>query len=131
MIVYVESSAAVKLLFREDETDALGNFLNGLSADPQVSLLSSTILETELRRAAVRASVAQPSVTAILDRLDIFDLDRSVFTSAGTLPGKQLRSLDALHIAAALRVDADVMVSYDARQIAAAEAAGLRTQSPA
>jgi hypothetical protein len=36
-----------------------------------------------------------------------------------------------LHVAAALRVDADVIVRYDARQIAAAEAARLRTLSPA
>jgi len=131
VIVYVESSAAVKLLFREAETDALATFLDDVAADPQASLVSSTILETELRRAAVRAEAAQPSVTAILDRVDIVDLDRSVFTSAGTLPGGQLRSLDTLHIAAALKVDADIMVSYDARQIAAAEAAGLRTRSPA
>ncbi|MEJ1231223.1 MAG: hypothetical protein WDM88_12165 [Galbitalea sp.] len=41
-----------------------------------------------------------------------------------------LRSLDALHIAAALGVNADVMVSYDHASSTRAEAAGLRVHSP-
>ena len=131
MIIYVETSAAAKLLGREAETDALMDALDGLADDPEIHLVSSPILETELRRVAVRAELDQPSVTAILDRFEIVGLDRSVFTTAGTLPGRHLGSLDALHIAAALKVDADLMLTYDLRQIAAAEAAGLRTLSPA
>ncbi|WP_142060425.1 PIN domain-containing protein [Pseudonocardia kunmingensis] len=51
------------------------------------------------------------------------------YREAGLLPGRHLRSLDALHVAAALRRDADVMLSYDHRQLAAADAVGLRTLS--
>jgi predicted nucleic acid-binding protein len=69
-------------------------------------------------------------VTAILDGIDTFELSRSSFTSAGILPDEDLRSLDALHIVAALRINADVVVSYDQRQLDAAEAAGLRVHSP-
>jgi predicted nucleic acid-binding protein len=130
LIIYVESSAAVKLLGMEPEAEPLARYLDDLASDEGTSLVSSLILETELRRAAVRAEVAQPRVTAILDRFELVDLDRSVFTSAGVLPGKKLRSLDALHIAAAFKIDADVMLTYDKRQIAAAEAVGLRTHSP-
>jgi predicted nucleic acid-binding protein len=46
------------------------------------------------------------------------------------LPGRNLRSLDALHVAAALRVGADVMITYDTRQADAAGASGLRVESP-
>lgn len=130
MIVYVESSAAVKLFGLEPEADALVGYLDELAGDAATTLVSSAILETEVRRAAVRAELAQSRATAILDRFEVVELDRSVYTAAGVLPGRQLRSLDALHIAAAFKVDADVMVSYDARQIAAAEAAGLRALSP-
>jgi predicted nucleic acid-binding protein len=131
VIVYVESSAAVKLLVREAETTALVAFLDRAAEVPDTYLVSSTILETELRRVAVRGELAQRDVTVVLDHFDIVDLDRSVFTSAGTLPGRNLGSLDALHIAAALKADADVMLSYDARQIFAAEEVGLRALSPA
>jgi predicted nucleic acid-binding protein len=130
VIIYVESSAAAKLLAREAETNALMDALDRLTEDSSSHLVSSLILETELRRLAVRAELAQPDVTEVLDRFELVDLDRSVFTSAGILPGKHLRSLDALHIAAALKLDADLMISYDARQIAAAESVGLRTLSP-
>jgi len=131
LIVYVESSAAAKLLAREAETRALMDALDRLAEDSDAHLVSSRILETEMRRFAVRAELAQPTVTDVLDRFELVELDRSVFTSAGTMLGQHLGSLDALHIAAALKADADVMISYDARQIAAAESVGLRTISPA
>lgn len=66
----------------------------------------------------------------MLARFDLLETDRSLYREAGLLPGRQLRSLDALHVAAALRVDADVMVSYDRRQVAAAESSGLRVLQP-
>jgi uncharacterized protein len=129
MIAYLESSAAAKLLTDEPEGAVLALFLNQLALKND-SVVSSTLLETELRRAANRESIPQGSVTALLDRVDIFDLPRSTYTEAGILPGGRLRSLDAIHIAAAMRVDADVMVTYDQRQLDAAESAGMRVVSP-
>lgn len=72
----------------------------------------------------------QSPVTAVLDRITLLDPDRSVFVTAGILPGQHLRSLDALHIASALIANADIMLSYDQRQISAASETGLRTLSP-
>lgn len=40
-------------------------------------------------------------------------LPRSIYTQAGLLPGRDLRSLDALHISAALRLDVDAALIYD------------------
>jgi hypothetical protein len=119
----------VKLLKDEPESDAIKTYLNALAKNED-GIASSTLLETELRRAAVRQGVAQTTVTAVLDRLDVFDLSRGMFTEAGVLPEVNLRSLDALHVVAALRIGADVMVSYDLRQIEAAQSAGLHTASP-
>ncbi|HEX4443824.1 MAG TPA: type II toxin-antitoxin system VapC family toxin [Galbitalea sp.] len=129
MIAYVETSAAVKLFRDEPESSAVEAYLNRLDASED-GIASSTLLETELRRAAIRRGIAQTTVTEILDRLDIFDLSRSMFTEAGLLPNAHLCSLDAVHVVAALRIGADVMVSYDKRQLDAAEAAGLHVVSP-
>lgn len=46
------------------------------------------------------------------------------------LPGRHLRSLDALHLAATLRIGADVMLTYSSHQAAAANAAGLPVLAP-
>ncbi len=129
MIIYLESSAATKLVLAEAETQAMKSFLDAYSADGY-AIVSSALLETELRRAALRAGATQSSVTQVLDRLDLIDVDRATFAAAGLLPDAALRSLDALHIASALRVGARLFVSYDERQSAAASASGLHVVAP-
>lgn len=124
MIVYVDTSAAAKLLVEEPESDRVAARLNELPDPPTSSLL----LETELRRMAQRNGVPQEEVTSLLERFVLLEVDRAAFRDAGVLPGTGLRSLDALHVAVALRCGADVMISYDDRRIAAAEAAGLRAE---
>lgn len=111
MIVYVESSAAAKLLVREPETPRLHADLDGLDEGP----VSRLLLEAGLRGLAPRHGVGQPAVSAVPERSALIDVDRATLREAGLLPGRHLRSLDALHVAAALRFDADVMLSYDAR----------------
>ncbi|MBW0101293.1 type II toxin-antitoxin system VapC family toxin, partial [Pseudonocardia sp. KRD291] len=115
MIVYVETSAAAKLVVDEDASSRLAGRLDE-SVSAGDSLVSSTLLETELRRLAVRLDLDQSAVTELLGRFDIVEPDRSVYREAGLLPGRHLRSLDALHLAVALRADADTMVTYDARR---------------
>jgi predicted nucleic acid-binding protein len=129
VILYIETSAAAKLLFAETETAALQTYLDELP-DRDI-VVSSALMETELRRAVQREDAPQDSASAVLGRFPVVALDRSVFTQAGLLPGPALRSLDALHVAVALRVEAEVMITYDSRQIEAAEQVGMRTVSPA
>lgn len=129
MIAYLESSAAAKLLVSEVASAMLADYLDQLAAGGS-SLISCVLLETELRRLAVRDNLQQLAVTALLDRLDVIDLDREMYREAGLLPERTLRSLDAIHVAAALRAGADVMVTYDFRQAAAAESSGLRVVAP-
>ncbi len=129
MILYIETSAAAKLLVDEPASSRLAARLDG-AVDQDEPLLSSMLLETELRRLAVRVDLAQAAVTHLLERFDLMETDRSLYREAGLLPGRHLRSLDALHLAAALRVGADVMVTYDRRQADAADAAGLPVLAP-
>ena len=128
MTLYLDSSAAAKLLVDEAESAALASYLDK-SVDEH-AIVSSALLETELRRLAVRLELDQSAVTDLLARVDLVDPPRSLFHEAGLLPGTQLRSLDALHLATALRVDADTLVAYDARLLDAARSLGLPGHSP-
>ena len=126
---YVDASAAAKLLIEEAESDALAAFLE-TTVDDGDDVGSSRLLETELRRLGLRMDVPQEHVTLVLERLDLLLPDQDVYRTAGVLPGSGLRSLDALHVAAALRWEADGVVTYDDRQATAARGAGLQTVAP-
>lgn len=125
---YLDTSAVAKLLVSEVESEALVAYLDNLSEDDVP--VSSALLETELRRIAVRLDLDQSAVTDLLTRIDLVDPPRSLFHEAGVLPGTHLRSLDALHLATSLRVGADTLVAYDSRLIEAARSLGLATLSP-
>jgi uncharacterized protein len=115
---YLDTSAAVKLLVEEPESVALAQYLD----QPNVETVACLLLETELRRFAVRHAIPQQELTAILDTISLYDMPHSLYYEAGILPGRHLRSLDALHLVAAVRLETDVIVSYDNRlQEAAAE----------
>jgi uncharacterized protein len=129
VILYVESSAAAKLIVDEPASGRLAAYLDK-AVEQGDGLLSSMLLETELRRLAHRLRLPQAAVTGLLDRFDLAELDRSLFREAGLLSGPHLRSLDALHLVVALRVNADAMVTYDRRQAEAAESVGLPVQAP-
>jgi uncharacterized protein len=62
--------------------------------------------------------------------VNLVDPPRSVFHEAGLLPDRHLRTLDALQLATALRVDAETLVAYDTRLVAAARSLGVSVQSP-
>ena len=118
MRVYVDTSAAAKLMLLEAESVALQSFANR----NDVELVSSTLLETELRRIAIRNQIPQAMVTRILDGISMFDLAGSDFKSAGLLPGETLRSLDALHLQGAVVAEVDCVLTYDTRMSELAEA---------
>lgn len=129
MILYIETSAAAKLLVDEPASGRLAALLDRAVTSGD-ALLSSMFLEIELRRLAVRIDLAQAAVTRLLERFDVVEADRSLYREAGLLPGRHSRSIDALHLATALRVAADVMVTYDRQQADAAQAVGLPVLTP-
>ena len=94
-------------------------------------MAASALVRTELRRAALRLDAGLlPGVEAVLDRLHLLRVDDEVLDLAGRLAPATLRSLDALHVAAALRTGADVLVTYDAQMADAARAAGVSAVAP-
>jgi len=126
--IYLDTSAAAKLLVEESESSRLAAFLDGIEAGEDI--MSSALLETELRRFGTRIDLPQSAVTDLLTRVGLVEPDRSLFYEAGLLPGRHLRSLDALHLATAVRVDASAVVAYDHRLLEAARSLGLETMSP-
>lgn len=93
-------------------------------------LISSDLLETELRRIAVREGLDQSDVTSVLDGVALAALDRAIYRSAGFLPMPYLRTVDALHLEAAMRLDASAVLTYDRRFGKAAQSAGLDVIAP-
>jgi predicted nucleic acid-binding protein len=128
---YLDTSAVVKLIRREPETDALADWLDEHQPTPWVS---STLVEVELARALRRTdSSLLTHVPAMLARIARYDIDDVVRAAAAAFPDPELRSLDAIHLATAAAVFArrlTAFVCYDQRLLSAAIAAGLPPQSP-
>jgi len=123
---YIDTSAAIKLLVTEDESEALASAIDA----EQPELVACHLLETELRRAALRHGVTQADATQLLDGVDLYDIPGTWFRQAGLMPGAGLRSLDAIHVSAALNLDVDVVLSYDTRLSEAAASVGLPVICP-
>lgn len=126
---YMDSSALVKLVVAEEESDALIRWIDDQSA----RVLSSDLARTELLRAARRMPSAIVLQTrAVLDSLTLLSLASSTFEAAGRLDPTAMRSLDAIHVAAAIELgdDLDGLVTYDDRMAEAAAAQGIRVLAP-
>lgn len=129
MAHYLDTSALVKLVVAETETPAL---LAWLEADDRTPI-SSDLARTELVRAVRRnAPELATRATEVLDSIILLTLRPSIFEQAGRLSPTEIRSLDAIHLAAALDLgdDLDAIVTYDDRQANAATANGVPVISP-
>ncbi len=129
MAVYVDTSALVKLVVAESETAALRSWLENDDRD----LVACDLVRTELMR-AVRRSVPDRvlQARAVLDSIILVEVSTNVFEEAGRLEPSVLRSLDAIHLAAALDLGDELegLVTYDDRLAAAAEANGVIVVAP-
>jgi hypothetical protein len=99
-----------------------------------VDTISSRLLRTEVLR-TVRRIVPElmSSAREIVGRVELVEPGASTWELAGTLDPRELRSLDALHLATALELgdEIEALVTYDRRLAEAARAQGLRVESPA
>lgn len=125
---YLDTSAAMKLIIEEDESDAL---VQELATRPGRRLASSWLLHVELHGAAGRhpAAIGAGEVRAVLETVNLVDLTRGDLISAGT--HAPLRSHDAMHLAVALRLGVDELFTYDQEMADIATRAGLRVVAPA
>lgn len=129
-MIALDTSALVKLVVDETESAALESWL---AERPDVGWAASELCVVEVVRAVTRADPgAGGSARTLLAGIDIVPLSRPLLDRAAALHPPGLRSLDAVHLAAALSLGPDVaaFVAYDQRLLDAARAAGLVTVSP-
>jgi predicted nucleic acid-binding protein len=128
-LLYLDSSAIVKLVVPEPETRALREQLRSWP-----ERVSSVIARVEVVRTARRVGLsAARRADAVVARLGLVELDDEVIQRASKLAPPELRTLDALHLATALSLGDDLgaLCVYDARLSSVAGTMGLRTLAPA
>ncbi|TQL66742.1 hypothetical protein FB381_0607 [Nocardioides albertanoniae] len=136
MLVYVDTSAVLKLLIDEPESDALEGHLNEI-VDNDGRVISSELLDVELTRVALRSGIARADVDAIVQEVHLMRILPEVIAEAKDLT-QSLKSLDAIHVGTAslLMEDAEgdeaieQLVTYDRQMASAAEELGLEVVSP-
>jgi predicted nucleic acid-binding protein len=118
----------VKLVIEEPESEALERHVAGGPA-----LATSRIALVEVTRATALANPApevREETALLLDSCILIDLTDALLRAAAGLASRSMRTLDALHLASALRIEADELVAYDQRLLAAAVERGLAVASP-
>jgi predicted nucleic acid-binding protein len=128
-VYYLDTSAAVKLVVAEKGSKALRRWLT--SRDGQIA--SSDLLRTELLQATRRAAPEQMvQARAVLDALVLVTMSTDVFEQAARFEPAVLRSLDSLHLAAALEFGDELagIVTYDKRLADGCKALGIRVVTP-
>lgn len=129
-LVYLDSSALVKLVVREPESAALLSFLR-----KHGERASSALALTEVPRALRRAGfgrVERRRARAVLGGVALVDADRRILSAAALEP-PTLRTLDAIHLATALTLGEELaaLVTYDRRLTEAAGRAHVEVLAPA
>ncbi len=127
---YLDSSAIVKFAVAEDESDVLAAWRGDL--DSEDVLMTCELAVAEVLRAVSRVDGDSEIALVHLDALEQLVVDRDLLLAAGRLEPAGLRTLDAIHLAAATAAGDDLggVVTYDERMGAAAQALGLTTLAP-
>jgi uncharacterized protein len=130
-MIYLDSAAVVKLVHAEQESQALRTWLDERA---ETGWISSVLTEVESFRALARyAPGAVSRLPAVLDQIDLIDLDPPIRILAQTARPATVRSLDAIHLGTALHAlhTLTSFITYDKRLLEAARTAGLPVDSPA
>jgi predicted nucleic acid-binding protein len=129
-MIYLDTSAAIKLVLPEAETAELELWIAERAATPRVS---SRLLRIEMLRSVARhAPERMGRANVVLSSVVLVNMDE-IASTAEIIGDRALRSLDAIHLATAhdLRAELTAFVCYDKRLIDSARALGLPTESPA
>ncbi len=120
-VVYVDSSALVKLLVLERETESVLNVVNQHLGDG-TQVVTSTLTRVELNRVRVRldqtgpdeARFAASAIDEILDAVALMQITNEVIDEAAVIE-HHVKSLDAIHLATALRLGEELeeLITFD------------------
>lgn len=129
----------MKLVLPEPESAALSDWITS-----RTDRLASVLVAVEVRRSVRRVEVMGSGRTAeraretiltraeaVLGSVNLVAINEAIVSDAGALAPPGLRTLDAIHLATALRsTQLDGLVTYDARLSDAAAARGLEVFRP-
>ncbi len=129
-LLYLDSSAIVKFVLAEPETDALVEFLTGWP-----ERISSVLARVEVLRAVRRAGVREAvyrRAESVVARIGLVGIDAAVLRLAEDLEPQELRTPEAIHLATALSVGEELggLISYDASLSRAATSSGISVIAP-
>jgi uncharacterized protein len=130
MQLYLDSSALVKLVVSEAESSALRTYLAERRSDAR---MAAALARTEVVRAVAmhRSIELVETARSVIARLHLVPLNNRLLDAAATKLPPELRTLDAIHLAAAMTApDLRAIVTYDRRQANAAATAGLAVVAP-
>jgi hypothetical protein len=127
---YLDSSAALKLIVTEGGTAAL----RAWAERTRPEFIACDLVRTEVLRACRRHSTdATGRGRGVLEAITLFPVSTDLYLSAAFLDPAGLRTLDAIHLAAALSLGDDIsgVVTYDERLAGACAEHGLAILAPA
>jgi len=128
-LAYIDSSATVKLILPEPESQDVVNFIEDLE------LVSSRLVDIETRRAVSAAEADDETIARmeiVLEAINLVEIAPTIADAAGALGPSSLRTLDAIHLATALSFGEELktMIAFDTRLGRAARSHGLAVESP-
>jgi predicted nucleic acid-binding protein len=142
-VIYLDSCALVKLIREEDESQALQAWLDERAGDVMVTseLARAEVVRVTRRNNhtdrgelidARKLTADLDEAAAVLEAVTQVVIDRKILDRAGALEAPTVRSLDAIHLATALDLQASMIefVTYDRRLAAVVREAGLAVVSP-
>jgi uncharacterized protein len=143
-VIYFDTCALMKLIREDSGSAALGDFID---ARPRTRWFSSALARAELARTirrvnhdhqgrvidGTRLSAELGYADSLWERLDLIAVSTRILNDAAAIEQPFLRTLDAIHLAAAASMGTGLsaFVTYDKRLAAAAREAGLPVRSPA
>lgn len=134
-MIYFDSSALLKFIKRESESEALRTWRASLPADEE--LLTSDLATLEISRILVRAGVDHQRVPYITSQallgLYTADVTSTVLLRARAYGIRRLGTLDAIHLATAdpFLTELTAFVTYDSELGEAAAGLGMPLHAPA
>jgi predicted nucleic acid-binding protein len=125
---YLDTSALGRVLLGEPDAEAVIRRLSEFDVHA-----SSRLLRIELSRLALRHNVLDHA-DQLLSAVALVPIDDQILETSETLPPQSVATLDAIHLATAMRLAAadviDVVITYDARLTAGAHHHGLEVYAP-
>ena len=120
-MIYLDTSAAVKALVREEHSDAIRELLDG-----EQQFVSSRLFALELATVTQRRNADRGESERLLRRIDLVSLDDTVVDQA-IMATSGLRALAALHLATAMLLGdiVESILSFDRDLLEGAQARGI------